>query len=174
MEVRIDVAPIRDLMARLKALSVRVDDFQPLWDRLAGIMVEVETDWFETEGHGGWPPLAQSTLREKARYGYPLDPLLRTGALKGSLTTPEAGLVNQARTSLGTFGLKTFSWGTDVVYAHFHQHSQPGGAGLPADYGFHPPERQVIEWPIADTTHAAIEGAMEGFLEDAVREVGLL
>jgi phage gpG-like protein len=41
----------------------------------------------ETSGHGRFPPLAPSTLRQKARKGYPAKPLFATGAMAASNAT---------------------------------------------------------------------------------------
>ena len=59
-----------------------------------------------------WPPLAPSTLREKTRLGFPLVPLVRTGALEKSLTDRQVA----ARITP-----QSMSWGTDVPYAKYHQ-----------------------------------------------------
>jgi hypothetical protein len=42
---------------------------------------------FRTRGNGTWPALAPSTIAEKRRRGFPLDPLVRTGAMRNQYTT---------------------------------------------------------------------------------------
>lgn len=41
---------------------------------------------FDTRGFGRWPPLAQSTLEQKAQEGFPSAPLVRTGYYKRACT----------------------------------------------------------------------------------------
>lgn len=44
---------------------------------------------FASAGQGRWPPLAPSTIERKARAGYPLDPLVRTGVLRDATSGGE-------------------------------------------------------------------------------------
>jgi len=52
----------------------------------AGQIVEDEAKRVIGQGYSSWPPLAESTIREKARLGYDVpNPLLRTGAMRDSI-----------------------------------------------------------------------------------------
>lgn len=115
--VTVVVTPPFDFIARqLGKLAIELEDLDPLWNRIEPAMAQIEQDQFETRGHGGWPPLAPSTLADKARHGYPEDPLVRTGDLKESLTNPA---VAAHRTH------KQLTWGTDIPYAPYHQTGTP-------------------------------------------------
>jgi phage gpG-like protein len=105
-----------------------LQDLHPLWERFIPLMEQFETERFSSDGFGEWEPLAESTLRQKEAHGYPLDPLVRTGALLASLTDPgQAADVSDDR----------MTWGTDVDYAHFHQ----DGGTTPG----RPPQRKVLD-----------------------------
>lgn len=71
-----------------------------------------------TAGHGSWPPLAPSTIAEKQRHGYPLEPLIRTWRLSQSLN--EGGMDN-------VFDLTdtTVEVGTSTPYAIYHTGAGP-------------------------------------------------
>src|SRR5687767_4718338 len=99
---------LESLIASLERFGEEITEFEPLWSDISDIMVASTEELFATEGRGQWPPLAERTIREKTRLGYPLDPLIRRGhdgGLLGSLTDPE--LAAQVHGD-------SFSWGTDV------------------------------------------------------------
>lgn len=179
LEVRIDITSVREAKERLRELQLNVDDMSDLWDRIADVMVDVSTYWFESEGKGRWEPLAQATVDWKLAHGKPVDILIRDFGLIDSLTGPEAADVGGYRSTMGTFEPHTFSWGTDVrdkhgrQYAHFHQQVDPR-TGLPfvvtTSRGDFLPQRQVIEWPIGEDTERMIVAAMDEWLEEQLRE----
>lgn len=179
MGLRLEVRGVVETQARLRQLVANLEDMTDLWADYAGIMVATEQDWFASEGDGLWPPLDPRTIAEKLRHGFPADPLIRTGDLLASLTDPAQAMdVGQGRSTIGTFTRSTFSWGTDVAdergreYAHYHQHSHDV-TGEPLDYGTHPPERQVIPWPLPPEVEAQMDAANERFAERAIEESGL-
>lgn len=51
---------------------------------IANLVTEEILGNFES---GSWPPLAPATSELKAALGYPADPLVRTGAMKGAATS---------------------------------------------------------------------------------------
>lgn len=106
-------------------------DLTSLWERFARTMSSIEQERFSSRGYGEWPALAASTLAQKAAHGFPLDPLVRTGALRDSLTDP--GTAGKDR------GPQHFSWGTDVEYAEYHQ-----------DGTDKMPQRKVLEIRVED------------------------
>lgn len=183
IDVRINVTDVRLAKEQMRELGENVvGDMDDLWDRIANVMVDVSTYWFETEGKGKWEPLAPSTIAWKQANNKPLDILIRDFNLLDSLTTPEAARIGGYRSTLGTFEPHTFSWGTEVrdehgrQYAHFHQQVDPR-TGLPftvtTSKGDFLPQRQVIEWPLGEDTERLIENAMNEWLEDQVREAGI-
>jgi phage gpG-like protein len=167
MGLRLDIKGVKELDAQLEDLQVKIGDYEPLWDALSDVMAEHEAEWFATEGEGTWPPLSPATLADKARGGYPPDPLIRTGRLLESLTDPEsAAEVSQGRTTLGTFTKKTFSWGSDEPTAEYHQEGREPGPGYPGM-----PARPVIV--LTPALRTRIDDAAEEFVRDRVREAGL-
>jgi phage gpG-like protein len=104
--------PLSFIHAQAGEFRRALDNLEPLWDRFEHELSQIETERWDTRGYGGWAPLAESTVAQKAAHGFPLDPLIRTGELRDSLTDP-----NRA----GDKGPKQFSYGTDVPYAEYHQ-----------------------------------------------------
>ena len=125
--------PIEFILRQAGAFRRGLLDLQPLWDDFKPIMREIEEQQFATEGHGEWPPLADSTLRQKAALGYPPDPLIRTRTLYDSLTDPSRAAQTTPRSMV---------WGTDVPYAHYHQ---DGGS-----IAGRPPRRPVLDLTVED------------------------
>ena len=142
------VPPIEFILKQSGEFRHALDDLLPLWELFEPIMEEIETEQFDTEGHGSWPALAESTLRQKEGGAI----LVRTGELKASLTGAGAA---------STKTPKTMTWGTDVAYAHFHQ---TGGyvAGRP-------PQRQVIPDPFPPEDRQKLEAAMVTYVNLAAR-----
>jgi len=78
---------------------------------------ESEQRQFESQGDygaGGWQPLASTTIERKERGGFPLDILVRTGALKESL----AGKTGHTIEVIKPLEMQV---GTTLPYARFHQ-----------------------------------------------------
>lgn len=106
----------------------------PLWERFEREMSAIEAERFDSEGYGEWPPLAESTISDRARRGFAAGPILqRTRTLRDSLVDP-------ARASRTT--PRTMTWGTDVDYAIFHQ----DGGSTPG----RPPRRTVLDLRVQD------------------------
>jgi len=102
---------------RLQDIARRGADPSPVWPVLAARFTAMEREQFATEGHGGWPPLAASTLRSKP-LGQPM--MRRTDRLYESLTGADGPAINEQESTFARFG-------TDVPYARYHQ--QQGGRG---------------------------------------------
>jgi len=73
----------------IDTLSEKVADLRPVWEQIARDLMEWEEEIFATRGTAigrPWAPLSPKTIQQKMRKGFPLDPLVRTGRLKASLT----------------------------------------------------------------------------------------
>lgn len=116
--------PVEFILRQTGAFRRQLEDLDPLWEMFKPILTDIEEQQFDTEGHGGWPPLAESTMRY--RDSQPI--LQQTGALKASLVDP----AQAAQT-----GPMQMIWGTDVAYAHWHQ---DGGT-----IAGRPPQRKVLD-----------------------------
>ena len=95
----------------LRALGVRASDVRPASRKLFRIFEGAETAQFAS--HRDWPPLADATLESKAAAGYPAEILVRTGALRASLTKPrDSEAVREPHAG-------ELEFGTRLPYAHF-------------------------------------------------------
>lgn len=152
--------PIEFIEAQFGEFGRELTDFTGLWERFADTLQDVEKERFATEGFGEWPPLAPSTIREKTRLGFPLTPLVRTGALEASLTQREQAM---------RLTPQSMSWGTDVPYAKYHQGYQDE-EGTPTDPG-RPPQRKVLDIRVEDRRR--LEASMVSWIDEiAARTLG--
>jgi phage gpG-like protein len=146
--------PVEFILRQTGAFRRSLENLEPLWARVAPLMAEIEERWFDTGGDGSWPPLAESTLAQKARRGFPADPLVATGDLKDSLVDPARA---------GNVGPGYLAWETDVAYAGYHQDpSTPG----------RPPQRQVIPDPFPVEDRRKIETAIVTWVNFAAETFG--
>lgn len=116
-----------------------VMEMDKLFEAFKPVMGALESEWFDSNGHGEWPELAPSTVARKGHATILVD----TGDLRASLVDP-----GRAMQIHGT----SAEYGTDVEYAHWHQ---DGGyvAGRP-------PQRQVIPDPLPVETRRLLEREM--------------
>jgi hypothetical protein len=149
--------PIDFIEDQLGAFKDRLHDMHGLWERFSDVMEDVEQERFRTAGFGEWPPLAPATLADKARHGFPLAPLIRTGELRDSLTLPERA---------ARMWPERMTWGTDVPYAKYHQGVDDSGE--PRDYGGRPPRRTVLDLRVPDRRR--LEAAMVAWINEAAAE----
>lgn len=167
MSVERSLASLKAVREKLERLKANIEDLDPLWDRFADIMVEETAELWATEGDTAvppWAPLAPSTVAKKMRMGVPLEPMIESGDLLESLLDEgEAARFSQGRSTLGTFTQKTFSWGTDVEYAAYHQEGPEHNPNLPV--------RNVIN--VTPALLARIDDAAEDWIRDMVREAGI-
>ena len=132
LEVFGDVQLDRELLR----FSGRVTDLRPVWEALAADFEAIEAGQFNSQGargSGGWQPLAESTVRQKARHPeWDQRILHRTLALRNSLTDAGApGAVRQIAPA-------EMLVGSTVAYGVFHQQ----GKGVP--------RRRPVELTAAD------------------------
>lgn len=126
IQVTYDAAKLREIRKTIEAMRRRAQDVSPAWEALLTWFSEQNFAQFLGRGaryHTPWKPLAPSTVAEKARKGFPRDPLIRTGRLVHSITLRPLG--HEHITS------REVSAGTNVPYAKFHQFGAPR-ANLPA------------------------------------------
>lgn len=180
--VSIDLSPpLEFIEAQMGEFGRELTDFTGLWERFADTLEDVERGRFLTEGHGDWPPLAASTLRQKAALGFPTTILVRTGKLKESLTNREIAM---------RIAPQAMSWGTDVPYAQYHQEGgqrfvtrrrdvteQHDGKGyqysrqVSMQEDGHPPQRKVLDVRVED--RRKLEASMVGWINEiAARTLG--
>lgn len=144
--------PIQFIERQSAELALALADLMPLWERLIPIMGDIEREVFSTRGHGSWPPLAESTIAQKSKHGYPLDPLVRTGALKNELTSGSAHHITP----------DSMVYGTDLDYAHWHQ---DGGTK-----SGRPPKRTLIDVDNVDARRK-LEAGVVGWINLVVRGI---
>lgn len=82
-DIRLDARELRDELAQLNRRGKNLDG---VMRAIAHDMVDRVEDNFETEGHGEWKGLAESTLRQRRRQGRGAKILQNTGDLAGSIT----------------------------------------------------------------------------------------
>ena len=86
--VKIKIKGLTSVNNLLNKLGKAVSDNKEFLSSVAVSEIKKEVSRvFSSKGFGGWPPLAPSTLRYKRRYGYSSDPLVRTGSMKGEMTS---------------------------------------------------------------------------------------
>lgn len=148
--VTIQIEPPLDfILSQTGRFQAALLDLEPLWELVKPVAADVEEEQFGSQGEGAWPPLADSTIRRKESGGWPMDPLVRTGDLKGSLVDP-----GRAADS----GPRHLIYGTDVDYAAFHQE---GTTRMPA--------RQLIPDPYRVEDRRKVEAAMVTYINAAAR-----
>lgn len=116
LDLSVDRAQWQRVASQIRAMRDRAADVSPAWNALIDWFAEQNTKQFTSRGARyvtPWPPLSPSTIAEKKRLGYPVAPLVRTTALRTSLTQRPMGVEHITG--------REMSAGTDVSYAHFHQ-----------------------------------------------------
>lgn len=171
-ELRLSLVGVKELRQRLERAKEALQDWDELWDRMTVLMIQVEEELWASEGATAspvWPPLAATTIAKKMRRGLPIAPMVETGRLRDSLTSPFAREVGQGRSTLGTFTESTFTWGTEVrnergqTYAEYHQEGPHHNPRLPV--------RNVIN--VTPDLVARINRIADDWADDALREAGV-
>jgi len=94
-----------NVLFAVDTLSERVLNLEPVWRQIAKDLMELEAQIFATQGSvigRPWAPLSQKTIRQKQRKNLPLQPLVRTGRLRASLTDESS---NEMVLDIDNFGL---------------------------------------------------------------------
>lgn len=108
----------RDLLG----LADRAEDARPVLRRVAEMMRLAEIAWFDSEGEGSWPALAESTVLAKDSGGLPPEMLVASGELRDSLT-------KEGGANIEFITLNELIFGTEDPVAGFHQ---KGTRNMPA------------------------------------------
>jgi phage gpG-like protein len=116
VDIDISVRGLKSMIASLESKVARAQDFTPIFPKAKAELAMSTTANFTSNGLmvGGWAPLdAEYGAWKMTRFpGAP--PLVRTGKLFASLTGE-----NMASVSVSP---KSFTIGTNVEYAKFHQY----------------------------------------------------
>jgi len=94
-----------NVLFAVDTLSERVLNLEPVWRQIAKDLMELEAQIFATQGSvigKPWAPLSPKTIRQKQRKNFPLEPLVRTGRLRASLTDESS---NEMVLDIDNFGL---------------------------------------------------------------------
>jgi hypothetical protein len=144
--------PLEFIQAQQGLFRHLLEDLTSLWARFVPLIADMERRWFDSQGEGGWPPLAEATLERKRAEGFSALPL-RTDDRQGSLydTLVDPGLAAEP------FGDRLV-WSTGVPYAHWHQ---DGGS-----VAGRPPRRQVIPDPLPVEYRRQFEQATVSWLNE--------
>jgi phage gpG-like protein len=102
--------------AKIRGMRERAQDVSPAWQAvITWFAIQNALQW-ATRGQRyktPWRPLSPATLHEKARLGYPPDPLVRTKTLRTSLTVRPLDVEHVTPHEMAA--------GTNTRYARFHQ-----------------------------------------------------
>lgn len=119
MQIVFEISGEKQVNRELLRIGEYAGDAQPAFSAIADLIMDETAEQFATEGRhasGGWKPLAESTLREKARLGFGSRGILeRTLALERSLT--ERGNANQILETTPD----SLTFGTSLRYGDYHQ-----------------------------------------------------
>lgn len=145
---------------QLATWGMSVQSLEPAWQQVGeDFLGDFALNMVASGGLFGrasrWPPLAPSTIREKARLGYgEMPPLWRTGTLAASLAEKgAAGNILQA-------GPSSLVVGTSINYARYHQ---DGTSRMPA--------RQIVG--ISWTRRSGIIARLNAYVQELARRAGL-
>lgn len=83
--IRFELEGEKQMIRQFRGIAADFKDWKPEFETVGTLLVNTFKDTFETQGRNigeSWPPLAESTLKQKMRRGYPSDPLIRTGKMR--------------------------------------------------------------------------------------------
>ena len=139
------------------------DDLRKLFDDLYSAVIQYEArGWDRANIAGSWGDLADSTIEQKRRQGYPFAILVRTRNLKESLTEVHGNF------QIHTVGKKEMTFGTSVEYAYYHQTGPKTKRDQP---NWKLPRRMVIPTAVVFNKEANTKNIMERFQFGICREV---
>jgi phage virion morphogenesis protein len=114
--VRVTISGLTETEDQLREIAARLRDLRPVMEVAAADTTTLADDAFESEASPDgtpWAPLSPVTraIRQRKRGNGPVRPLQDTTRLRRSITS--------------TVGPKSFSFGTNVVYAGAQQLGNP-------------------------------------------------
>lgn len=154
IKITYDEKQLRRIRERLEGMQARSKDAAPAWEAVLQWFADRNFQQFLSRGaeYGTrWAPLKPETIAEKARLGYPHDPLIRTGNLVHSITLRPLGIEQ--------ISAREMTGGTDVGYAPY-QHR--GTDRIPARPLFSATEIKASK---------AVTHAIANWIIDGVRSV---
>lgn len=111
---RIEIFGEVQLLRTLSRFGEGVQDYTPVFHSIVERLQQGAQEQFDTQGQGAWAPLSPKYAKWKAQ-NYPGKPILqRTGDLLMSLTSETGHSINVVHPL-------EMRWGTDLLYARFHQ-----------------------------------------------------
>lgn len=118
--IKLNIENLNKFRATLKKAASQVSDLSFAMGEIARDFYKSEKAIFQLKSPGGYPDLAESTKKQKARLGIPLYPILkRSGKLEKSVTSPNA---QGSHLKIG----KTFvEIGSTIPYGIFHNSDLP-------------------------------------------------
>ena len=87
LELTFSIEGDKQLIRRLKDIEKDFKDWTPEFIRVGSLLLKTFKENFRTQGNTlgePWQKLADSTIAQKKRLGYPLVPLIRTGTMRDS------------------------------------------------------------------------------------------
>lgn len=168
---------------QLATWGMSIQSLEPAWtevgeDLLGDFAQNMVREGGMFGGGSRWPPLAESTLKDKARKGYGAMPMLwRTGALASSLS--EKG----AQGNIFRAGADYVVVGSSLFYAPFHQYGSRrrklrttvtkvrGGYKLGAESMATLPRRQIVG--ISWARRSLIVRRLNAYVQQMARRAGL-
>jgi hypothetical protein len=114
--IKIGTDGLARVVREFRAMQSRSLDLSPAWQEFLGWWSDGNREQFASRGRRWrtpWRPLAPSTVAEKRREGYLLDPLVRNTQLRGELVGRPLGVEHITAGAVDA--------GTDLRYARFHQ-----------------------------------------------------
>ena len=112
--VEVEVKGDEQAARLLAGMAKHGADPRPALRQISDELRAAEDPWFRTHGDGTWADLAEATKLAKQAQGYPDNPLVRTGALGGTLT------VRSGARSIRKVTKAEMHFGTSLFYAKFH------------------------------------------------------
>jgi phage gpG-like protein len=123
LSIGVEMVGLEKVERAIEQLQLDLEDLRPAYREVARYAYTFIEGAFQSEGaltdFGAWAPLSRAYARWKAR-NYPGAPILtRTGALRRSLTAPNAP---GSRTIITK---ESLTIGTSIPYAIYHQSTAP-------------------------------------------------
>lgn len=136
----------RAAASSIREVGERGSDIRGASAKVRTVYRQAQERRFRSSGFGTWAPLKRSTVAIKASAHKPSEPMVRSGALKRSLTAARASAQVDERTK------SELVFGTTLPYATFHEEGK-GKA-----------KRSLVDFPEKD------ERAMAEAMRDYVTE----